>query len=260
MTSLPPTPIIVVDDEKSALGDFLSQILTVEQVATTFFKDNPESILSFVANNPVACAFLDINMPRINGIELAKKLIEIRRDIKIVFVTGYASDEEALRETFKDNLSGIVYKPYSRDDLLCFLETLFSIPLLEEFTFKGYFGVSVNHRPITFLSRKSQELLALLYCAQGKTVSMEYVIDRLWPHYSPPDLAKRLYRDATFKLRRALEEHGVPQLVSFYRGSLCFNPKAYPTQSDWTSIEEDGPFLETYSWSKEFTPNLLRCK
>ncbi|MDY5441560.1 MAG: response regulator [Candidatus Enteromonas sp.] len=252
MTTLPPTPIIVVDDEKSALGDFLSQIVTVEEVAATFFKDNEEGILSFVENNPVTCAFLDINMPRINGTELAKKIIRIRKDIKIVFVTGYASDEESLRQTFKDNLGGIIYKPYSRDDLLCFLETLFSIPVLIEFNFRGYFSASVNHRIITFLSRKSQELLALLYCNQGKTVSMEYVIDRLWPHYNPPDLAKRLYRDATFKLRKVLEEHGISSLVSFYRGSLCLNPKAYPIHTDLSSVSKDGPFLETYPWNKEF--------
>ena len=80
--------IIVVDDERSSLHLFLDQIID-NGVDYHFFRDDVEGILDYANKNDIEGAFLDIYMPNMNGIELAKKLISIKPNIKIVFVTGY---------------------------------------------------------------------------------------------------------------------------------------------------------------------------
>ena len=50
---------------------------------------NPFKALEFVKEQPVEAAFLDIEMPGMNGIELTEKLREIRPDLVVIFITGY---------------------------------------------------------------------------------------------------------------------------------------------------------------------------
>nr|MCR5490577.1 response regulator [Bacilli bacterium] len=65
--------IIIVDDEVNALNAFLNQIITKEKVEYHFFKDDAPSIVKYCKSNYVDGAFLDINMPGINGFDLARE-------------------------------------------------------------------------------------------------------------------------------------------------------------------------------------------
>ena len=64
--------VIIVDDEKHAINTLkrnLSGIVEEENI-TTF--DRSINSIEYVKNNDVDVAFLDIDMPEINGINLAK--------------------------------------------------------------------------------------------------------------------------------------------------------------------------------------------
>ena len=80
--------IIIVDDEIISLQLFLTQIINNNKVEYKFFKDNEDEILKYIHDNKIDACFLDINMPNINGIELAKRIINHNPDMKIIFVTG----------------------------------------------------------------------------------------------------------------------------------------------------------------------------
>jgi len=43
---------------------------------------------------------VDIRMPKMNGFELYKEMVEIDKDIKICFITAFEVYYEALREVF----------------------------------------------------------------------------------------------------------------------------------------------------------------
>lgn len=78
---------IIVDDERNALQvlQALAQQSGLLQVVLATTK--PQQALEFVANNPVQLALLDINMPGINGLELAKAL---QGRCKVIFTTGHS--------------------------------------------------------------------------------------------------------------------------------------------------------------------------
>jgi two-component system, LytTR family, response regulator len=78
---------IIVDDERNALQvlQALAQQSGLLQVVLATTK--PQQALEFVAHNPVQLALLDINMPGITGLELAKAL---QGRCKVIFTTGHS--------------------------------------------------------------------------------------------------------------------------------------------------------------------------
>ena len=104
--------IIAVDDEPFALDDFQYTCSKINGITDIHTFDNPSDSLRYAATEHIDVAFLDIEMPVMSGIELAQKLHDIDRNIKIVFVTGFT--EYAL-DAFGVDAIGYVLKPYSAD-------------------------------------------------------------------------------------------------------------------------------------------------
>ena len=121
----------------------------------------------------------------------------------------------------------------------------------------GDFNCLVDGQAITFFSKKSEELLALIMVLKGKKLTIEKSISILWTEIEI-DLAKRLYRDSIYKLRQKLNEKGIGHLVIFQRGVTKMNTnftKIKCDYYDYLNNENDlynGYFLEEYSWNKFF--------
>ena len=83
--------IMAVDDEILALEDFedTCRDLGISDEIVKF--NNPLDALGFVATNKVDIAFLDIEMPVVKGIELAKRIKAINRNVRIIFATSYGN-------------------------------------------------------------------------------------------------------------------------------------------------------------------------
>lgn len=69
--------IIIVDDEMHALQLFLADLIGYD-AEYRFFNDDKAAIMKYVAENRADAAFLDINMPGINGVDLAGELVAIQ--------------------------------------------------------------------------------------------------------------------------------------------------------------------------------------
>ncbi|MDE5714666.1 MAG: response regulator, partial [Anaeroplasmataceae bacterium] len=208
--------IIVVDDEIIALADFLVEVVNDIKIEYKFFLENPLDTIEYVKNNDVVGAFLDINMPKINGVALAKKLILAATKLKIVFITAYTHDEVAIKEMLGINLLGFCYKPFLAYDVNCYIEQMYENEKdnkIKVITF-GSFDVFVKRNVVRFSSFKSKELLALLITYNGKSLTMSDAICHLWPDKSL-DLAKSLYRDAVWRLRKTLKDYNIEEIVEF---------------------------------------------
>ena len=102
--------IIAVDDERHALSSLKSCIEEVLPDCSLVCFDEPLSALEYAEYNPIDFAFLDLRMPEMNGMELAKRLQAIDPKIGIAFVTGSTRHEiQALGLTEND----CVFKPAS---------------------------------------------------------------------------------------------------------------------------------------------------
>lgn len=248
--------ILIVDDEMSALRVFLDEIIDEWDLKTKFFQDDIEGITRFIAHNKVAAAFLDIKMPRINGVDLAKALIKIQPDIKILFITGLSVTARDIDEELQDNLLGFIYKPYDGAVIRNYLDIIAARTPVMHVKTMGAFDCTVNGRKLMFSSAKSKELLALLVVYAGKTLTMNTAIAYLWPDHDL-DRAKKLYRDAVWRLRKSLREINF-SCVNFSRAELSLSTEnikcdLYDYLKDPSSVNDiSEAFLPQYEWSLEY--------
>lgn len=245
--------IIVVDDEISALSTFLSSIVDDVEIECKMFMEKPDQALEYVKTEDVAAAFLDVKMPEIDGVTLAEKMLDARPDLKIIFISAFADNEDEILKRFEDKSISFCHKPYRKELLVKTLANLKETgakkkPFLKTF---DSFDLFVDGVAVDFSSTKAKELLALLTDAKGSYVTMDTAIGNLWPNKNL-DLAKRLYRDAVSRLRLTLSDAGVDDLVTFERARSVINVNA-ATCDLWDYMEKGGKFsgryMPQYDWS-----------
>ncbi|WP_409968971.1 response regulator [Bengtsoniella intestinalis] len=88
MTQYRGIRLIYVDDEPSAITNCKYTVNAYGKVKSAEFFLNAFDALEFVRNNPIDIALLDIDMPQMNGYELAEKLRELSPTLPIAFMTG----------------------------------------------------------------------------------------------------------------------------------------------------------------------------
>ena len=154
--------IIIVDDERLGVRQFQMEAESVigTEIAGAF--TNPEEALEYARENPVEAAFLDIEMPVMNGLVLAQKLREIIPGIVIIFVTGY---EQYAMDAFRIKADFYLTKPYDRKDIAEAIERarLLSARLKKRVYLRtfGKFDMFVDGQVVHFTNNKAKELLAL---------------------------------------------------------------------------------------------------
>lgn len=83
--------VMIVDDERLAIRQFQMEIEEIGGIEIAGAFTNPLEALEFAKENPVRAAFLDIEMPAMNGLMLAQKLREIYPKIVIVLLPDMSS-------------------------------------------------------------------------------------------------------------------------------------------------------------------------
>ena len=114
--------ILIVDDEPDVTFT-IKVILTSNGYQVDAFEDAEEALANF-RNEVYSLAFLDIKMPKMNGFDLYKKLLEIDRDIKVCFLTALGEFDDYYRQYRKEDVAPvwgvrhIVRKPIDNSKLL----------------------------------------------------------------------------------------------------------------------------------------------
>lgn len=106
--------ILIADDEIMSLNDTINVVQNTEPDAKIIASENYKTALASAKEQKIDVAILDIEMPGMNGLELAKRLKEICADTNIIFVTAYS--EYAL-DAFSLYASGYLLKPLRAEAL-----------------------------------------------------------------------------------------------------------------------------------------------
>lgn len=174
--------ILLVDDESLQLTRLEKSVKAVLPDANYFCYSNPLKVLSEHKNTIFDIAFLDIEMPGISGISLAKNLKGINPRINIIFVTAY--DNYAL-DAYKMHASGYVSKPVNEKKVQEEINGLrFDVELKKTNAIQvkcfGNFEVFHNNEPLKFAYSKSKELFAYLIDREGAAISINELNAILW--------------------------------------------------------------------------------
>ena len=121
--------ILIVDDEKAAR---FGMRLALEKDGYNVMEasDGIEAFEIIKAKSP-SLIFLDINMPKINGIQVLEEINQMESPPMIVIVTAYGSEKVAV-DAMKKGAYDYIAKPYEIDDLRLIAKHAFEKLALEE--------------------------------------------------------------------------------------------------------------------------------
>ncbi len=109
-----PTIFIIDDDE--GIRDGLTMLLeSIGQTCCSF--DSATSFLKAYNENMSGCIVLDIRMPKMSGLELQRKLNELKCLLPMIFITGHGDIPMAV-EAMRLGALDFVRKPFNEQDLI----------------------------------------------------------------------------------------------------------------------------------------------
>lgn len=206
--------VICVDDEKPVLENFKSKVKDFSEIKNLELFQSAKAALKWVELNPVDVAFLDMEMPQMSGIELARELKKIDRNIRIIFVTAY--DQYAM-DAFRVDALGYLLKPYTREEIRHELEKASLMRSKPKKSVKIQtipdFVVLVDGAPMHFDRMKPEELLALLVDRAEAGVTAGEAIACLWPERTADENTQTLYRVTFHRMMEALKEAGIEHII-----------------------------------------------
>ncbi|MEN6418043.1 MAG: response regulator [Clostridiaceae bacterium] len=229
---------------------------------------SPAEAAAYAEHNPVDFALLDIDMPGMNGIELAMRLRALRSDIIIVFVTAHP---RFAVEAFRMKADYMVFKPFDKDDILDVLERAKLLQNRQKkrvrFHTFGSFEMLVDDKPVRFHSAKARELMALCVYHEGRSVSIYSIIESLCEDSENKTAANTGYRRTIKELADTLREFGAEGIFVRERGSCrirrelvsCDYYDFWEGKADAVS-RFDGRFLSDYAWAEPAIYRMLEKK
>jgi CheY-like chemotaxis protein len=106
--------IIVIDDEKIILTGEVAALEKVFPNATIIGFSTPHEALYYAKCNNVNLVFSDIEMGKINGLDLCDRLLKINPKTNVIFLTAYA---DYSIEAWNSGACGFIVKPMTEEAL-----------------------------------------------------------------------------------------------------------------------------------------------
>jgi DNA-binding LytR/AlgR family response regulator len=106
--------LLAVDDEEPALADLVRMLEASPAVAEVHAARSGDEALVALAERPLDALFLDVRMPGLDGLELARVLRRFERPPAVVFVSAF---DDAAVDAFELDALDYLVKPVSRTRL-----------------------------------------------------------------------------------------------------------------------------------------------
>ena len=262
--------IIVVDDEQWALDSFRIESRTIPEYQDAKMFSSSRLALEHAREHPVDFAILDIQMPVIDGLTLAKELKLLLPTIVIIFLTShqkYMPDFIAIKADY------FVMKPCNCDDLLDALHRAkrLSQPVEESKPIKvetfGQFDVYFNGNALAFCGKKVKELFALFVDKRGGVLHTEEAFFNLYEDKEYSNKNAVAYRKLMKRLEDYLEEVGIGDILINDHGQRRLDCKKIECdliaflEGDVQAMDHFGGFYMTdYSWAEVTLGSLCQKK
>ena len=205
--------ILVVEDE-TAIRRFIKINLERQGFEVLDVESGEEGLDAFADLNP-DIALLDVMLPGISGLEVAKRIRELDNNVGIIMLTAKSQDVDKILG-LESGADDYMTKPFIPEELLARIRALSRRQgevVVEELHFGDLvLNLSTNDllrgRKSIHLGYKEFEVLKLLMNNAGKIISKDTLISRVWGNDS----------DA--------EDNNVEAYISFLRKKLFFlNPR-----------------------------------
>jgi len=181
---------ILLAEDDSNLGTLLRNYLDAKNYETTLFMTGRSALEAFSAGSFDLC-ILDIMMPEMDGLALAKAVRNLDPAIPIIFLTA-KNQEDDIIEGFKTGADDYITKPFNMEELLYRIEAIFRRTTgtvsakVEELNRIGEYMFDNKRQLLTFrdqqisLTTKESELLDLLFRHKNEVLERNYALRIIW--------------------------------------------------------------------------------
>lgn len=238
---------------------------------------NPLQALEWAEENKPEIAFLDMQMPVMDGVMLGKSLKKINPHINLIFVTGYYEDyvEQAVPLRF----SGYLQKPITANAVKTELENLrFPILPIQNNIFAhaeekinvrcfGKFEIFFGGVPVRFARTKTKELFAYLIDCRGISVSGNEICTTVFADIPQESSRKSALRNCVADLRNTLDLISMQSV--FIKGFNSYALDVNKVNCDyyrWLKNDPEavrsfcGEYMTQYHWAKETLADFFQLK
>ena len=251
---------LIVDDEKLILKDeerTLRSLLGDDD--SVRLCDNYLDAIEIVEETKPYVAFLDVDMPEMNGLEICKRIEEISPDTNIVFVTGY---QKYGIDAWDTSASAFLLKPATKEDFrhaLSMLRKPKEKKILNnelEMHCFGNFEIFFQGKPVEFSRRQSKELLAYLVDRHGAAVTNAELRTILWSMESDSDSKKSYVRTLASDIRKTFKKLGIRDIFIskhgvYYVDVNTFKCDLYDYENGLLDREVfHGEYMSQYGWAE----------
>ncbi|TXK83710.1 response regulator [Paenibacillus sp. N3.4] len=207
--------VVIVEDEKPILELMKVLIGRNPHYTITGAFSNPLEALDRLPSLRPDVVFLDVEMPKINGLELAHRLNEISDQTRIVFTTAY---KEYALDAFQVYAFDYILKPVTPTAIERVTNRLIKqnrtsvqpgeqarVMHASNRCFGGFEVRNPQGTLVRWPTRKTEELYAFFLCHPGQDISKWHLADILWPDMLEERASHNLH-NTIYRLKKILKE------------------------------------------------------
>lgn len=234
-----------MDDEPLALVNMEKKLKEFNSIEVIKFFSTVKDLQAEGPSLDFQVAFLDVEMPGMNGLEIAQLLKKWNKNIFIVFVTAY---RDYAIQAFEIHSIDYLLKPISKARLettinriqeLLHLENkstplqIRNTPALTIQCFGG-FVVLHNNKAVHWRTLKTKELFAFLFSNLNSQVPRDTIIEALWADTEFKKARVQLHTTVSY-LRTTLSTLGYSEVIQYSNG--CYILQIEDFQCDVHDLE-----------------------
>jgi len=144
----------IIDDDQ-AIRESLAFLLRTHQLEVRSF-DSAKTFLDALPDASLGCVITDIRMPGMSGIDLLRRLKELKIGVPVIVITGHGDVPLAV-EAMKIGAADFFEKPFNDDQLVASVRA--ALQQRQDQTKRGAERTEIEHR-ISKLSAREKDVLA----------------------------------------------------------------------------------------------------
>jgi len=204
--------LLYAEDDKTIRDNFI--ILLQEMFQNIYIADNGKDTLRLYIEKKPDIILLDIRMPIIDGLEVAKQIRKNDEKTPIVMITGY-SDKDILLNAIDLKLEAYIIKPI---DFQKFNETIEKIvdkmnqkhiiPLRDNLVWDSKNKILIhNNNTIIKLTKKEQLVIEFLIKNLNKFIQNNSMIYHIWENELPDNTHDNKLIQLIYRINKKLQEY-----------------------------------------------------
>lgn len=227
--------ILIVEDEVS-LQKALCKGLRKCGYAVDLANDG-EQALELVEINPYDVVVLDLNLPKINGMEVLRVVRITNRELRVLILSARAEVEDKI-SGLDTGANDYLSKPFHFKELEARIRALLRRDFIQKDTVLTHGNVkidtalkcvTVNDQKVE-LTKKEYALLEYLFMNKDRIVSAEELIEHIWD--SQADLFSNSFKVHINSLKKRLAKYiGDKELIKNTRGLGYYVTKEYADEA-----------------------------